>query len=845
VQDNNSTSSDSVKNILDKMTAENKEAVIAEEFVFGKEPVGSGLVFDDSDDGDEVTAESSPRVTFEVPPPPPEKTVEFSVPEKFEVNKKYDTDVRVEYTPRIVTTYVPRFTDASLNYRMADEPRQSFVKLTDKKAANPATEEKYDEVDPTAEIDADVPATSGVSVNVGKSKEDELESATTVFKFVENELPREESVSDSEIEPELTEEPQEAEEPAFEEKTEEPREYKIPDPVDESRAVVGATVSTALAVKRKLEDAPEGVGDRINDGRRSSRDYSSYAQRDVFKDRFIDTIMSVRVRFLAALMVTLILAFVESTFAFGVDVPLIMNIADIPGAMALIDMQFVLSLCLLCVPESLRAYKYLLRKRLVPELFITVAFGFLCAYTAIITVHSPQKYPLFGLLLAVAVLAAIGATYYRINAEFISFKLVSKNGEKLVVDNKMTRTLEHENAALDGIVEEHKSKIARVFRTVFVSDFFKREEKNAENSRGVTAIFAVSLGVALVGGAISFFIPGGIVSAASTFLLIFMLACPTLSIILHKVPYMHAAREANLEHSAFIGEKTLYDYAGIDVMTFDDTEVFGQEDVTLQRIMLYGQSDNLTKALRQMSALFMNIGGPLDILFSDALDRKCSAAASVFVDKNGVGGEIDVHPVLAGTLEYMLEKVVRMPDGEAGARESLYDSTKVMYAAEDGEVYAKFYIRYSFSEEFSMLLPLLQDEGITPLVYTRDPNVTDELIITLTAGNDRIRVLKQTDADSADTAVYRRVSAGIVTTGDKNNAINMLLLAKRYSALQSRFAITELLAMGVGAALAFVLSISGMSLVPSIALVAWQGIWCGAIWFISRKSFRRKKRKKQ
>ena len=139
-----------------------------------------------------------------------------------------------------------------------------------------------------------------------------------------------------------------------------------------------------------------------------------------------------------------------------------------------------------------------------------------------------------------------------------------------------------------------------------------------------------------------------------------------------------------------------------------------------------------------------------------------------------------------------------------------------------------------------MLLPILDDYGITPLVYTRDPNITNELMSTLTAGADKIRVLKRNETDEADKTVYRKVSTGIVTMGDKSSVINMIILAKRYSGVSLRLSVTERIAMGVGAALALLLSFGGMTTVASVALGAWHIVWCGALYFISRRSFRRK-----
>lgn len=807
------------------------------EFIFAEEKEEEGLVFEDLTDCDSKVAVTS-RLRFNEAPHEAKESKEISVPEKFEVNSKYATEEKQEEAPRVFTAYVPRFTEVSENFRMADIPLENRTVSENRTSLAEKDSKTEEQLDPTAEIYGDK-INSSVSVNVGKSKSDESDSSAKVFKFVENELPKAPF-----FEPDDTEEETEAEcaEPQNEEPEEslpvEPVEYKIPDPIDEAGEIVDYVPSTALIAGRVLEDAPIDVGDNLRTFGARGAEYTAYSQRDPYKDSFIDRKMSICVRFFAALALLLLLAVSETAFALGVDIPSIMNLADIPGAMALLDLQFIICLYLLAIPETVRAVKQLSSKVLTSDLFLSVQLIVILLYTVFMVIHSPRQYMLFGLIFAVSALASISASYFKVKADYKSFLLISQNGDKSVIDNKFTRTLERENAALDGVVKEHKSKTVRMFKTTFVSDFFTRAAKNAENSFNVAVILAASFGFSLVLGVVAFFIPGGTVSAVTAFSLTFMLACPVVSVIAHKVAYYHAETVADSEGSAIVGESTLADYSGVDVVTFEDTEVFGEDDVTLQRIMLYGNSDNLSKALCQMSALFMNVGGPLNILFSNALDRKCSPAQLVSVENGGISGVIDGKTVLAGTLEYMLRCGVRIPDGDNKGSDTNHDSTKVMYAAEDGVVYAKFYIRYSFSEDFTMILPILEDYGITPLVYTRDPNVTPSLIATLTAGNDKIRILKKNDTSEKENVVYRKVSCGMITVGEKNEAVNTIIIAKKYSELMSRFSKIELALMAVGGIFASVLSIGGFVSFPPLLPAIWHSALSVAMYIFSKITFR-------
>ena len=113
-----------------------------------------------------------------------------------------------------------------------------------------------------------------------------------------------------------------------------------------------------------------------------------------------------------------------------------------------------------------------------------------------------------------------------------------------------------------------------------------------------------------------------------------------------------------------------------------------------------------------------------------------------------------------------------------------------------------------------------------PLIYTRDPNVSNELLSALTAGSDCMRAVKRHDPDFSEDKLYRSISAGVVTYGDKINAINVILLAKRFKRFSRLISTLEIYAAAVGATLAAALALLGMWSVPAVVLGLWQIGWC-------------------
>jgi hypothetical protein len=244
-----------------------------------------------------------------------------------------------------------------------------------------------------------------------------------------------------------------------------------------------------------------------------------------------------------------------------------------------------------------------------------------------------------------------------------------------------------------------------------------------------------------------------------------------------------------------------------------------------------------------MCSLFSVVGGPLGALFANALDSRMTTkrAQNAVVESDGLAGDVGEHRVSAGSAAYMLRHGVKLPDT---ASESKLDTTKVLYATEDGKLTAKFYVRYSFSEEFTMAQPLLKKEGVVSLIYTSDPNITDELLKLLTAGSDTMRVIKVTEPRGGADEKSKSEPATIVTAADKMDLAGVVLHAKKHRRFVERLHSSELYAMAVGATLAVLLSLFGMLSVPAYLFSVWQIAWCFVMRIASRRSLAPQRHKK-
>ncbi len=758
--------------------------------------------------------------------------------------------------------YVPLFTDASENYHL-----QNDKKIREKLGiSNEVVAERVDEnpdaisLESTAEFDED---TVGAPAKLPENKaEEDSDESISVYKFTaendeDNEAARQEldrinmllhGTTQPTPAPEQPEPMQMSEEPEAEEEepVTEPEEYVMPDPDHSDFGVYEPEAKTI----DDSEDRPAGVVDsseivRNDKGFIKGSEFTNPTQRDSIKDKFLDSLLSIKIR-LTASYIFVALLFVLEILSAAKVIPF--NLFGGVGrvhTLALVDFLLATGIFILSLPETVRAFKYLTKGQPLTDLIPVISYLILGGYTLAVSLTFVRTYALFGFLFAIICIPMINASLYRTKADFVAFKMISKNEQKQVIDKRNTRELSAENMALDGVVDEYKSSSIRTFSAEFVSDFFKNSAKETASPLDFAVTVGIPFGIALIAGVIAIFLSTGvaIVNALAVFAIVFMLGCPAFSMLHGRISFFHSQRAALHYESTAVGEAAYQEISDADVITFNDTDVFGPDDVNLKRFMLYSDMGSMEKVMSQMSALFAAVGGPLDFMFSNAIDNRVrhKTATNLIIEDDGICGVVMGHKVYAGSEEYMRRNNIAIPEG-ASVTDSRFDTTKVMYSAEDGEINAKFYIRYSFSEEFTMILPELREQGITPLVYTRDPNISDELLRNLSAGGDFMRVCRLYAPAKAD-RIYGRVSAGMITYGDKIDAANTVLLAKKFRSFSLGAHFAELCSMVIGIILAIMLSVVGMKGAATLVAAVWQIVWFMLVRTISYRVFLRENRK--
>jgi hypothetical protein len=132
------------------------------------------------------------------------------------------------------------------------------------------------------------------------------------------------------------------------------------------------------------------------------------------------------------------------------------------------------------------------------------------------------------------------------------------------------------------------------------------------------------------------------------------------------------------------------DLAGKAVFPLKDQDLFPQGSIKLNGVKFYGDRDP-DEVVAYSSALISICGGGLVPVFHQLLKSRNAAVLKPETFRNygegGIGGEIHGEPVLLGTLNFLQDMGVEIPEGTM--------VNQAVYAAIDGELCAVYAISYA------------------------------------------------------------------------------------------------------------------------------------------------------
>ena len=593
---------------------------------------------------------------------------------------------------------------------------------------------------------------------------------------------------DAEEEAEEEELPQELEE--FEEKFEESAEAEA----EEEEALEDAIDDTdinlmvALGLEEQLDDRMgAGTADEAaarmdaaqrefetQQRRQQEFEYTDRSQTPQIAAAYKFSLGSLKIKMIAAAILTALLFFYENIAIFGVQFAGALDPAVYPVVYIMMSLQLLLLTLAAAYEQIFTGFTNLFTLRPTPESalsvlsVISVLYSVGLAFTAEVGIEPV----LYNFPVALAAFMTLLYAYFNTKREVFSFNVISSKRPKYVFNRIAPSEGVSESRAF-GATDEESPDVLRITSTEFVDGYFDRTGAVLHTTRVYVGAILSAVAAAAVLIAVFARIGGSTGKDAITAAyLAFVAGVPLSMFFTYSYPFYKANREAYDCDSTIVGECSLDEYAGASIVSFDDKNVFPSYSVKVQNIKIYN-NNRIDRVLYYAASSFSAAGGPLADVFELATvemgrseDVEIHAAEAGYLET-----VVDGRRILFGRSDILTELGYDIPLETVEEDSYVQGDLSILYMLRDGDLIAKMYVRYVMDPDFEFILRQFARGGTCVCVKTLDPNIDEEMIFSKVRGKKYpLKIVRNTENEET----VERMNSGIVTRGTTKSLLQVV-----------------------------------------------------------------------
>ena len=456
------------------------------------------------------------------------------------------------------------------------------------------------------------------------------------------------------------------------------------------------------------------------------------------------------------------------------------------------------------------------RRKLTVDTVPAVVFGATWLHTALLWFQLPQVETgdakvLAGAAAVLLLLCGIGRMC-RNSRILRNFAFVSQDGEK-----QAASLIEDERTAIEIGRRAVVTGVPRVayFRPVqFLDDFmansYIRDRYDDVMQRYIPIACALSLVTAAVSAACSGIFWNFFYTLAASLCVTLPAASLGLGVPLYR-ECKHQLKLGNMVCGYAAAER----FGTLHGVAIDVSDVYQKDSVMLHGMRLFGNT-RIDEALTDAAAVAIRSDGPLCGLFLRIIEEKTEILPAVenlvFEQDMGFSGWVGGHRVLVGNRKLLENHGVHTPSSDY-ERKYKVDGRELVYLSVAGELSAMFIISYVADDAIADALHDMQGAGLSLLIRSLDPNITENSICASFELSDYYVDLLAASAGRLYDRLRRndaqKASAGAAVSGSVESKAQLLCGCKRLRRRGLTAMITQLVCGGVAAIICLAAAATG------------------------------------
>jgi hypothetical protein len=353
-------------------------------------------------------------------------------------------------------------------------------------------------------------------------------------------------------------------------------------------------------------------------------------------------------------------------------------------------------------------------------------------------------------------------------------------------------------------------------------------------------ISALGLVLSLVLTLISMFITKSVSSALAALAISSCVCVSATNMLATNLEISKLCKRSRRNGSMLVGYKAIEQVKDTNAVMMDASDLFPSGTVVLDGVKSFSTND-VEPSIISASYLIKQVGGPLSDIF-DQVSNDDEAEHSVsninYENENGVSGLVDGKLIIVGSRTILLNHGITPPERDDVIKYTV-GGKKILFIAADGQLKAMLIIIYKSDRRKKVELQRLQDDGVSLIVHSSDPNITPKFISKLFAiSSANINIitgeLGNTYADLVKEEIPR-ADAVIATKGHSESMMNTISSCLSEKRIISLIVLLQTISVILGfCVIALLCCFSGISDITAIAVILYELFWTAVVLLIPK-----------
>ena len=345
----------------------------------------------------------------------------------------------------------------------------------------------------------------------------------------------------------------------------------------------------------------------------------------------------------------------------------------------------------------------------------------------------------------------------------------------------------------------------------------------------------------LILGIVTFVLTKDVYSALTAFAAAACVGTPFMNMLSVNLPLNRLSKIASRCGAMIVGYPAVEEFGSTNAVMLDAKDLFPKGTVVLNGIKTFA-GQRIDEAIVDASALMCAVGGPLSDLFDQIIQNRRDILPKidniVYEDDKGVTGWVSGRRILIGNRS-LLETHGIEPPSRDYEEKYIQGGKEVVYLATGGDLIALFIVSYNSDRRRAMELRRMEDNGISLIVRTQDPNITPHLLAECFGLDEQcIRVLPERlgEVYAELTAQPQERSPALLATKGRSTAMMRILTAcvRQRSNISLAVALQNIAVILGMLLVIFLTCYSGLKQLTTAALLLYELFWAAAVWFVPR-----------